>query len=124
MKTLLIVTIALLVAGCSESTPSLTEAQQHSIELARADHVPSYGAPPMMPAEHPVVVFDDFESVSNGGETCLDCHGDPDNEEATLTTHPERNNCVQCHIAVTAETATDQDFRVENTFEKYIPATQ
>ncbi|MFQ5674729.1 MAG: hypothetical protein ACE5G1_02445 [bacterium] len=31
-------------------------------------------------------------------EQCLVCHGDASRREVTQTTHPERQNCLQCHI--------------------------
>jgi cytochrome c-type protein NapB len=31
-------------------------------------------------------------------ENCLGCHGDPAKPEVLLTTHPERENCQQCHV--------------------------
>jgi cytochrome c-type protein NapB len=31
-------------------------------------------------------------------ENCLVCHGDATRKEITQTTHPERSNCLQCHI--------------------------
>jgi nitrate reductase cytochrome c-type subunit len=37
-------------------------------------------------------------------EDCLDCHS-PDDTMGLGTTHPERNNCTQCHIS----SATDED---------------
>ncbi len=31
-------------------------------------------------------------------EKCLVCHADPSRREVTQTTHPERLNCLQCHV--------------------------
>ncbi|MFQ5651496.1 MAG: multiheme c-type cytochrome [bacterium] len=31
-------------------------------------------------------------------EPCLVCHNDPSRREITRTTHPERLNCLQCHV--------------------------
>ncbi len=31
-------------------------------------------------------------------ERCLVCHNDPSRDEITQTTHPERVNCLQCHV--------------------------
>jgi len=46
------------------------------------------GAPPVMP--HPVFMHED----------CLACHAGPAAREAIRTTHPERENCRQCHLSV------------------------
>ncbi len=32
-------------------------------------------------------------------ENCLVCHNDPARKEVVQTTHPERANCRQCHVA-------------------------
>jgi cytochrome c-type protein NapB len=45
------------------------------------------GAPPVMP--HPVFMR----------ENCLACHSGPAAREEVRTTHPERTNCAQCHVA-------------------------
>ncbi len=36
-------------------------------------------------------------------ESCLVCHHDPARQEVVQTTHPERTNCRQCHVAQNAE---------------------
>ncbi|MDZ7363995.1 MAG: nitrate reductase cytochrome c-type subunit [candidate division KSB1 bacterium] len=36
-------------------------------------------------------------------ENCLVCHNDPTRKEVVQTTHPQRANCRQCHIAQNAE---------------------
>lgn len=36
-------------------------------------------------------------------ENCLVCHNDPARKEVVQTTHPERANCRQCHVAQNAE---------------------
>jgi cytochrome c-type protein NapB len=38
-------------------------------------------------------------------ENCLVCHNDPNRKEIVQTTHPERGNCRQCHIAQQSEVA-------------------
>lgn len=36
-------------------------------------------------------------------ENCLVCHNDPGRREIVQTTHPERANCRQCHVAQNGE---------------------
>lgn len=36
-------------------------------------------------------------------ENCLVCHNDPARKEVVQTTHPERANCRQCHVAQNGE---------------------
>lgn len=36
-------------------------------------------------------------------ENCLVCHNDPARKEVVQTTHPERANCRQCHVAQNTE---------------------
>jgi len=50
------------------------------------------GAPPAMP--HPVWMR----------ENCLSCHG-PTGQAGLRTTHPERINCLQCHLATATQDA-------------------
>ncbi|MFQ5706520.1 MAG: multiheme c-type cytochrome [bacterium] len=38
-------------------------------------------------------------------EKCLVCHGDVTRKEVVQTTHPERLNCLQCHVPQNAEVA-------------------
>lgn len=47
---------------------------------------PQPAAPPLIP--HGVFMRKD----------CLGCHGDPSRKEISQTTHPERWNCLQCHV--------------------------
>lgn len=49
------------------------------------------GAPPVMP--HRVFMR----------ESCLSCHSGPAAREEIRTTHPERSNCVQCHLPAQTE---------------------
>ena len=49
------------------------------------------GAPPVMP--HPVFMR----------ENCLACHTGPAAREEIRTTHPERDNCAQCHVPSVTE---------------------
>lgn len=51
------------------------------------------GAPPVMP-------HDTFLR-----ENCRACHAGPAAREALRTSHPERENCVQCHVPRRAATA-------------------
>lgn len=36
-------------------------------------------------------------------ENCVVCHNDPSRNEIVQTTHPERLNCTQCHVAQNGE---------------------
>lgn len=38
-------------------------------------------------------------------ENCVVCHADAGRREITQTTHPERVNCVQCHVAQNSQAA-------------------
>jgi nitrate reductase cytochrome c-type subunit len=113
----------LLVMGCESKVQEsdLSQEDQYKLELASHENVASFGAPPLIPADHDFVVGDDIAHYENGGQICLDCHHEPDEEEAPQTTHPERYNCLQCHVPARAETAGADDFKVENTFIKYTP---
>lgn len=48
--------------------------------------LPQPSGPPLMP--HRVFMR----------ENCLVCHGDASRDDIVQTTHPERLNCVQCHV--------------------------
>lgn len=41
-------------------------------------------------------------------ENCLSCHGPDNPDEKLRTTHPERSNCQQCHVA-----AEDVEFEIK-----------
>lgn len=120
---ILLLVLFVLVLGCQQKGENipLTEAQQAALEEAKQPNVALLGAPPMIPEDHPFDITEDISSFENGGQACLDCHDNKDEEDAPQTKHPERYNCLQCHIPMSNESATDQDFTVENTFEKYIP---
>jgi nitrate reductase cytochrome c-type subunit len=85
--------VILYLSGCTVFQQDIKE--EKTTLLPRAFE----GAPPLIPHE--------IEDET----TCLECHRLGDND-APITSHPERVNCVQCHIA--------QDLSVkpfvENTF--------
>lgn len=56
------------------------------VQEKRTAQLPQPAGPPLIP--HRVFMR----------ENCLVCHGDHSRAEITQTTHPERSNCVQCHI--------------------------
>ncbi len=98
-KTLLItvgiVVLTVYLAGCA-TTERKAKIEEPSKETLRRAFE---GAPPLIPH--------DVEAE----ETCLDCHRLGEND-AVITSHPERSNCVQCHIP---EVTGVKPF-VENTF--------
>ncbi|MDH4028506.1 MAG: nitrate reductase cytochrome c-type subunit [Nitrospirota bacterium] len=70
--------VAALYAGCATTGK---EAGTKGTTAPRAFE----GAPPLVP--HDVEV----------DMSCLDCHRNGEND-AVITSHPDRFNCVQCHI--------------------------
>jgi len=48
----------------------------------------------------------------DGYEDCLSCHTDNGDEDATQTPHPERINCIQCHVPANMDVYPE----VKNTF--------
>ncbi|MCK5126066.1 MAG: hypothetical protein KAR42_07405 [candidate division Zixibacteria bacterium] len=119
---LLILMVLFLVVACDQkSSEPLTEDQKQALEQASANNVSLYGAPPLIPKDHPIEIGEDVSQFENGGEICLECHNDAENEEAPQTGHPERNNCLQCHVTELDDDATAEDFKIENTFEKHVP---
>ena len=124
LKTLCSVMIVAVLLSCQTSVREveLTEGEKVSLARLSQENVVYFGAPPMIPRDHDFVIGEDIRLSENGGQDCLDCHYDPDEEDAPQTSHPERHNCVQCHLPLLDETAWENDFRVENTFEKYQPA--
>ena len=119
----LVLTVLLLVVACEqEASGPLTEDQELNLRLAEAENVKSFGAPPMIPSGHSFEIGNDVAESENGGDVCLECHYADGEEDAPQTLHPERHNCLQCHIPDADETATEEDFKVENTFEKFVPA--
>ena len=125
MRVVLLIAMALLViVACEQNNNEpLTMEQKQDLEQVTAENVSILGAPPLIPMDHPVEIGDDVSEYENGGEACLECHNDPENDEAPQTGHPERNNCLQCHVSESDDNATADDFKVENTFEKHIPLT-
>ncbi len=121
-KALWFLLIVFLTVACQEgvkkSDEPLTSLDSLNLQLVSQENVVLFASPPMIPVDHPFVVGEDMDMFQNGGDDCLDCHNDPDDDEATLTLHPERHNCVQCHIQDTEDFASEEDFKVENTFEK------
>ncbi len=107
--------------GEEKSNAPLTDAQKLNLELVNQENVASFGAPPLIPADHPIEIGEDLLQSENGGPICLDCHYNPDEEDAPQTLHPKRHNCIQCHIPAAEETATADDFKVVNEFKKHIP---
>lgn len=71
--------ILLFLSGCKAVQQDVKG--EETVLLPRAFE----GAPPLVPHE--------IEEESG----CLDCHRLGDND-APITSHPERVNCVQCHI--------------------------
>ena len=100
-KTLLIATgifvLTVFLGGCAaiEKKAKTEQPPKETTLLPRAFE----GAPPFIPHE----VEADTE--------CLDCHRLGDND-AAITPHPERVNCLQCHIT---QDMSIKPF-VENTF--------
>jgi nitrate reductase cytochrome c-type subunit len=122
-RIVIVVTAAVLVAGCQSGvkTTDLTEDDQKKLKLVAQENVASFGAPPMVPAEHKFEIGSDIYSYENGGESCLDCHEDDSDEDVPQTSHPERHNCLQCHLPQRDDSATAADFQVDNVFTKYDP---
>ncbi len=87
IKTLLIaagmVVLSVYLAGCAATAreTKIKKPPAKTTLLPRAFE----GAPPFIPHEVEV----DME--------CLECHRQGDND-AVITSHPERVNCIQCHI--------------------------
>jgi len=117
----LLILLLLFFACEQKSNVALTDEQELNMQLAEQDNVASFGAPPMIPVDHPVEIGEDVSLYQNGGEDCLECHADDGDEDAPQTLHPERNNCLQCHIPQSDESATEKDFKVENAYIKHIP---
>ena len=119
----LILLLTFLIA-CQEeerSNAPLTDAQKLNLELVTQANVASFGAPPLIPVDHPIEIGEDVLQTENGGSICLDCHYNPDEEDTPQTLHPKRHNCIQCHIPAAEETATAEDFKVVNEFKKHVP---
>ncbi len=118
----LIVALLLLFSACEEkqkkSNEPLTAKDSLNLQLVKNDNVALLGSPPMIPKDHPVEIGDDIALHQNGGKDCLDCHNDPEEEDAPQTLHPERYNCLQCHIPDRNDIASEDDFKVDNVFKK------
>lgn len=119
---LLLLVVMLIACQVEErSNAPLTDEQKLNLELVSKDNVALYGSPPLIPTEHPIEIGEDFKETENGGEACLECHNNKDEEDAPQTLHPDRHSCTQCHIPASEESATTEDFKVANSFEKHIP---
>lgn len=119
MKKLLIFVSVLALAACAkQSDEKLTAEDSLKLKLVKQENVSYLGAPPLIPADHPVEIGGDISLSSNGGEDCLECHNDPTEEDATQTLHPERVNCMQCHIQQAEDIAEESELKVENEFRK------
>ncbi len=117
----------MLFVACSkqdkEPTIPITETDQKNLELVEKDHVAFFGAPPMLPKTHPSLGEHGHVITENGGKNCLDCHSTVrEGINIPQTSHPERKNCLQCHIPDNDETATKDDFKVDSNFKKYTPS--
>ena len=114
---------AIVAAGCQSGAGNgdLTEDEQKKLMWVAQENVASFGAPPLIPAEHEFEIGSDVSAFENGGDVCLDCHADDSEDDAPQTSHPERHNCLQCHVPQAAETAAGDDFMVDNSFVKYDP---
>ena len=118
-----ILVVFLFFVACQNgmNKKALSELEQINLNLIKQENVAIFSSPPLIPADHEVIVGEDISSYVNGGDECLDCHNDNDNEDVVLTRHPERYNCLQCHIPQTPESAGAGDFTMQNTFNKYNP---
>lgn len=120
--TLLLLASFLVACQAEErSDAPLTDEQKLNLELVNQENVRVFGAPPLIPVDHPYEIGEDLKESENGGPVCLDCHYNEDEEDTPQTLHPKRHNCIQCHIPAVEETATADDFKVANDFEKHIP---
>ncbi len=117
-KIILLLTVILLASCAKNSDEKLTAQDSLKLKMVKQENVSLYGAPPLIPADHPVEVGEDVALHENGGEACLECHNSPDEEDAPQTLHPERNNCLQCHIPATDNPAEGDELSVENVFKK------
>ncbi|MCC7429747.1 hypothetical protein IT568_02770 [bacterium] len=126
VKSLKFLVLAGLFFACSEGQKTdkpLTSADSLNLKLVSQENVAYFGAPPLIPRNHIAVSGQSYAKSINGGQYCLDCHKSTVyKDEVPQTKHPERRNCVQCHIQDTSETATEHDFKVENLFKKYKPS--
>ncbi len=121
MTLILLLTLMNACHGEQKSNDPLTEEQKLNLELVNQENVTIFGAPPLIPVDHPFEIGEDLLESENGGPICLDCHYSEDEEEAPQTLHPKRHNCIQCHIPAAEETATAEDFKVVNEFKKHVP---
>lgn len=114
---------AILIAGCQPGveTADLTEDEQKELAFVAKQNVSSLGAPPMIPADHDFVIGEDIYGFENGGDACLDCHADDSDEDTPQTSHPERHNCLQCHLPQLKDASSEDDFKANNEFIKYDP---
>jgi nitrate reductase cytochrome c-type subunit len=98
LVTLFIIVLAVSFFSCTTAgkRAATDKPSQESTLLPRAFE----GAPPLIPHD-----------VEGEDMACLDCHRLGDND-AVITSHPERVNCRQCHIPQNMDV---KPF-VENTF--------
>lgn len=113
----------IVAAGCQSGAGNgeLTADEQKKLLWVAQENVASFGAPPLIPADHEFEIGSDVSAFENGGDVCRDCHADASEEDIPQTSHPERHNCLQCHVPQAPETAAGIDFKVENSFTKYDP---
>ncbi len=123
IRNCLVVLAVMTLVACQSGMDSanLTEDENKKLSFVDQENVAMFGGPPMIPASHEIVIGEDIDHFSNGGQDCLDCHYDESEEEATQTTHPERYNCLQCHVPQLKDDRLEGDFAVENGFDKYSP---
>lgn len=128
-KLLTVIIIAAVLAACGTSPEqgdlTLTPKDSLNLKLVKKENVASFSGPPMIPVDHPFAFDEDIYRYQTGGEACLDCHNNADEaEDIPQTQHPERHYCTQCHIVKAEETATAEDFHVENSFSKVDPSAK
>lgn len=124
LKIVTVAVAAAMVAGCQSGvqTTELSADQQKKLRYVEQENVASFGAPPLIPEGHEIEIGTDVYHYENGGDACLACHADESEEDVPQTTHPERYNCLQCHVPQRGDSSTERDFKVDNTFTKYKPA--
>ncbi|SDC40852.1 MULTISPECIES: hypothetical protein [unclassified Candidatus Frackibacter] len=82
---LLVLVLGLLVlTGCNPDDPRVKKALKKDFKV-EAEAIPNEGYPPTVP-----------HSIEDR-QDCLACH-EKGVMGATVTSHPERPNCVSCHV--------------------------
>ncbi|GAW94044.1 hypothetical protein [Calderihabitans maritimus] len=79
---LVVVALGVLVAGCGQNQPQPAETEK------------------AQPTVYPPVITHSLEGRVG---QCLVCHEEGSGVDAPKTSHPERANCQQCHVAQGAE---------------------